>query len=62
MEKVVTCPAVVCCRSSPGQKADVVKLLIKYTKKSVAAIGKDLVHLLATFLFGKFKSRFGSWH
>ena len=33
------CSAVVCCRCSPEQKADIVTLVQNYTKKSAAAIG-----------------------
>jgi phospholipid-translocating ATPase len=40
MEKVISCPAVVCCRCSPEQKADIVKLIEAFTKKSAAAIGE----------------------
>ena len=32
-------PAVICCRCSPTQKADVVSLIKFYTKKQTAAIG-----------------------
>jgi hypothetical protein len=56
IELAVGCPAVVCCRCSPEQKADVVKLIMNYTKKSVAAIGQYLSFLkfcsLLRFLYG----------
>ena len=45
IDLIALCPAVVCCRCSPEQKADVVKLIQNHTKKSVAAIGKFSNHL-----------------
>ena len=39
MELVAACPAVVCCRCSPQQKAQVVKLIQQHTGKRTAAIG-----------------------
>ena len=39
MELVTACPAVVCCRCSPEQKADVVRLIQQHTGKRTAAIG-----------------------
>ncbi len=39
MELVTACPAVVCCRCSPEQKAQVVRLIRQHTKKRTAAIG-----------------------
>ena len=39
MELVTACPAVVCCRCSPEQKATVVRLIERHTKKRTAAIG-----------------------
>ncbi len=36
---VLTCPAVVVCRCSPTQKAQVVHLLKKYAKGRICAIG-----------------------
>ena len=39
MDLAVQCPAVVICRCSPTQKADVVRLLQHHTRKRCAAIG-----------------------
>ncbi|CAB4002247.1 probable phospholipid-transporting ATPase IIB isoform X2 [Paramuricea clavata] len=39
MDLACRCPAVVCCRCSPQQKADIVELLQTYTKKRTCAIG-----------------------
>ncbi len=39
MDLVVNSPAVVCCRCSPEQKAQVVRLIQQHTKKTCAAIG-----------------------
>eukprot|EP00094_Tigriopus_californicus_P003303 TCALIF_03178-PA protein Name:"Similar to ATP9B Probable phospholipid-transporting ATPase IIB (Bos taurus)" AED:0.14 eAED:0.14 QI:0/0.90/0.83/1/0.81/0.83/12/242/1157 len=39
MELVTACPAVVCCRCSPEQKAQVVRLIGAHTGKITAAIG-----------------------
>ena len=39
MQIVCKAPAVVCCRCSPTQKAAVVRLIKKYTKARVCAIG-----------------------
>ncbi len=39
MELVAACPAVVCCRCSPEQKAQVVRLIQHHTGKRTAAIG-----------------------
>ena len=39
MELVTACPAVVCCRCSPEQKAQVVRLIQIHTGKRTAAIG-----------------------
>jgi len=39
IEAVASAPAVVCCRCSPTQKADVVAAIKKYTGKRTAAIG-----------------------
>uniref|UniRef100_T1ISW6 Phospholipid-transporting ATPase n=1 Tax=Strigamia maritima TaxID=126957 RepID=T1ISW6_STRMM len=39
MELVCQCPAVVCCRCSPTQKAEVVRLLKQHTGKRTCAIG-----------------------
>jgi phospholipid-translocating ATPase len=39
IELACQCPAVVCCRCSPTQKAHVVELLKKYTHKPTCAIG-----------------------
>ena len=41
MELVTACPAVVCCRCSPEQKAQVVRLIQRHTGKRTAAIGED---------------------
>uniref|UniRef100_A0A8W7M1T8 Phospholipid-transporting ATPase n=1 Tax=Anopheles arabiensis TaxID=7173 RepID=A0A8W7M1T8_ANOAR len=39
MELATACPAVVCCRCSPTQKAQVVSLIQKYSKKRTCAVG-----------------------
>ncbi|RWS09915.1 phospholipid-transporting ATPase IIB-like protein [Dinothrombium tinctorium] len=39
MEIACQCPAVVCCRCSPTQKAEVVKLIQNFTKKRACAVG-----------------------
>eukprot|EP00118_Oscarella_pearsei_P009119 m.50700 g.50700 ORF g.50700 m.50700 type:complete len:1112 (+) comp34080_c0_seq24:19-3354(+) len=39
IELACQCPAVVCCRCSPTQKAQIVHLLKKYTKKPTCAVG-----------------------
>ncbi|XP_077982097.1 putative phospholipid-transporting ATPase IIB isoform X2 [Glandiceps talaboti] len=39
MELACQCPAVVCCRCSPTQKADIVQLIKTHTRKRTAAIG-----------------------
>ena len=39
MELTVLCPAVIICRCSPTQKAEVVRLLRNYAKKRTCAIG-----------------------
>jgi len=39
MELVCQCPAVICCRCSPTQKADCVRLVKQYTGKHTCAIG-----------------------
>lgn len=39
MELACHCPAVVCCRCSPQQKADIVRLVKKHTGKRTCAIG-----------------------
>ena len=39
MELVTMCPAVVCCRCSPEQKAQVVRLIQEHTGKITCAIG-----------------------
>merc|ERR1719411_2412051 len=39
MDLVTACPAVVCCRCSPEQKAQVVRLIQQHTGKRTAAIG-----------------------
>ena len=40
MELACQCPAVVCCRCSPTQKAQVVELIKRHTQKRTAAIGE----------------------
>ena len=45
MELACQCPAVVVCRCSPTQKADIVKLLKVHTKKRTCAIGKSVLSL-----------------
>lgn len=42
MELATACPSVVCCRCSPEQKAQVVRLIQQHTGKRTAAIGKEL--------------------
>lgn len=42
MELACQCPVVVCCRCSPQQKADIVRLLKKHTGKRTCAIGKSI--------------------
>lgn len=39
MELATSCPAVVCCRCSPTQKAEVVRLIQKHTGKRTCAVG-----------------------
>lgn len=39
MELATACPAVVCCRCSPTQKAQVVSLIQEHTGKRTCAIG-----------------------
>lgn len=39
MELAIACPAVVCCRCSPTQKAQVVSLIQKYSGKRTCAVG-----------------------
>lgn len=39
MELVTSCPAVVCCRCNPTQKAQVVSLIQQHTGKRTCAIG-----------------------
>lgn len=39
MELATQCPAVVCCRCSPTQKAEVVRLIQKHTGKRTCAVG-----------------------
>lgn len=39
MELACQCPAVVCCRCSPTQKAEVVHLIKQYTEKTTCAVG-----------------------
>lgn len=39
MEIACHCPAVVCCRCSPTQKAEVVRLIQTHTKKRTCAVG-----------------------
>jgi len=39
MDLATACPAVVCCRCSPEQKAQVVRLIEQHTKKRTVAIG-----------------------
>jgi len=39
MEIACQCPAVVCCRCSPTQKAEVVRLIQNHTKKRTCAVG-----------------------
>lgn len=39
MELACQCPAVVCCRCSPTQKAEVVRLIKQHTEKTTCAVG-----------------------
>ena len=39
MELACRSPAVVCCRCSPTQKAEIVRLIQKHTGKRTAAVG-----------------------
>ena len=53
MDLVTTCPAVVCCRCSPEQKAQVVRLIQQHTGKRTAAIGdggNDVVSYLCAYI------------
>lgn len=43
MELACQCPAVVCCRCAPTQKAQIVRLLQERTGKLTCAVGKGLV-------------------
>lgn len=45
MELAIQCPAVVVCRCSPTQKADIVKLIKTHTGKITCAIGKISINL-----------------
>lgn len=40
MELACQCPAVVCCRCAPTQKAQIVRLLQERTGKLTCAVGK----------------------
>lgn len=40
VELACQCPAVVCCRCSPTQKARIVKLLQRHTRRRTCAIGE----------------------
>lgn len=42
MELACQCPAVVCCRCAPTQKAQIVRLLQERTGKLTCAVGKGL--------------------
>ena len=46
VELACQCPAVVVCRCSPTQKADIVKLLKAHTGKRTCAIGQSHVSTL----------------
>lgn len=50
MELACQCPAVVCCRCSPTQKADVVRLIKQHTGKITCAIGKLILPTLDVLL------------
>jgi phospholipid-translocating ATPase len=39
LELACGCPAVVCCRCSPTQKAEVVRLIQRHTGRRTAAVG-----------------------
>lgn len=59
MDLVTTCPAVVCCRCSPEQKAQVVRLIQQHTGKRTAAIGdggNDVVSYLLSYIFSNLSS------
>jgi len=42
MELACQCPAVVCCRCAPTQKAQIVRLLQERTGKLTCAVGKGV--------------------
>lgn len=44
VELACQCPAVVCCRCSPTQKARIVKLLQQHTRRRTCAIGEPAPH------------------
>jgi len=53
MELACQCPAVVVCRCSPTQKADIVKLIKAHTGVRTCAIGMSLYcPFLVVFLIG----------
>lgn len=55
MELACQCPAVVCCRCAPTQKAQIVRLLQERTGKLTCAVGR--------WPPGPFSVRmFGPWH
>ena len=60
MELATSCPAVVCCRCSPTQKAEVVRLIQKHTGKRTCAVGdggNDVrMNCFTMNLFNKFQS------
>ena len=58
MELVTACPAVVCCRCSPEQKAQVVRLIQQHTGKRTAAIGKLNILFFQITTFIKFRLAF----
>ena len=58
MELVTACPAVVCCRCSPEQKAQVVRLIQQHTGKRTAAIGKLNILFLSNHNIHKSSSGF----
>lgn len=51
MELATSCPAVVCCRCSPTQKAEVVRLIQKHTGKRTCAVGDGGNDVSFTLIF-----------
>jgi len=49
MELACQCPAVIVCRCSPTQKAEIVKLIQTHTRLRTCAIGVNLSHISHLF-------------